>query len=308
MTNPASRAWWCYQENPESPTSPVCRAVVAAAGTQPLYDWNEVNIGDAAGRHRTIIPDGKLCSAGRDKYRGLDLARADWPTTTLPTSGRFTFRFKGTAPHRGTFELYVTRDGFDPAKPLAWADLEAQPFLRSTDPPLVDGVYQLAGDLPGNKRGRHLIYTIWQRSDSPEAFYTCSDVVFGAVAGDPAPPLPSPAASRPAPASPAPASPSPTSPSPGSPSPTPAAPSAQASPSATAGEPSTGTSPAPGDVREDTGNPGDDQLPRTGAVVWRWALLGVTLVALGFVTLLGLLLTRRPKPAPKVSPATTSYR
>lgn len=33
------------------------------------------------------------------------------------------------------------------------------------------------------KSGRHLVYSIWQRSDSPEAFYTCSDVVFGEDSG-----------------------------------------------------------------------------------------------------------------------------
>lgn len=177
MVNPASRAYHCYQDNPESPRSAVCKAVVAAGGTQPLYDWNEVNIGDAAGRHRELIPDGKLCSAGRDKYRGLDLARSDWPTTTLPANGDFTFGYRGTAPHRGSFELYVTKDGFDPARPLAWSDLESTPFLRVKDPQLVNGVYQLSGRLPG-KQGRHLIYAIWQRSDSPEAFYACSDVQF----------------------------------------------------------------------------------------------------------------------------------
>ncbi|WP_425581227.1 lytic polysaccharide monooxygenase [Streptomyces sodiiphilus] len=33
--------------------------------------------------------------------------------------------------------------------------------------------------------GRHLIYSVWQRSDSPEAFYTCSDVVFDGSAATP---------------------------------------------------------------------------------------------------------------------------
>ena len=180
MVNPVSRSYTCYQENPESPRSAACKAVVSAGGTQPLYDWNEVNIAAAAGSHRSLIPDGKLCSAGRDKYKGLDLARTDWPTTTLPSSGSYSFRYKATAPHKGTFELYVTRDGFTPAKALAWGDLESKPFLKVTDPKLADGVYQMSGTLPG-KTGRHLIYAIWQRSDSPEAFYSCSDVVFGSA-------------------------------------------------------------------------------------------------------------------------------
>ncbi|WP_145503569.1 lytic polysaccharide monooxygenase, partial [Streptomyces sp. CFMR 7] len=27
--------------------------------------------------------------------------------------------------------------------------------------------------------GRHIVYKVWQRHDSPEAFYGCSDVAFG---------------------------------------------------------------------------------------------------------------------------------
>jgi len=32
--------------------------------------------------------------------------------------------------------------------------------------------------LPLDKTGRHAIYCIWQRDDSREAFYSCSDVIF----------------------------------------------------------------------------------------------------------------------------------
>ncbi|MEU9041385.1 MULTISPECIES: lytic polysaccharide monooxygenase [unclassified Kitasatospora] len=178
MQNPVSRVYTCYQEGPEHPKSDACQAAVAASGTQGFYDWMGVRIGDAAGRHHQLIPDGKLCSAGNDQYKGLDLARADWPATSLPTSGNFTFRYRGTAPHRGSFELYVTKDGYDPTKPLKWSDLEPNPFLKASDPPLVNGSYEMTAQLP-KKQGRHLIYAIWQRSDSPEAFYSCSDVIFG---------------------------------------------------------------------------------------------------------------------------------
>ncbi|MFD6288115.1 lytic polysaccharide monooxygenase [Streptomyces sp. NPDC060205] len=177
MTDPVSRVAGCFAEGPENPKSAACKAAVAAGGTQALYDWNGVNIANAAGKSKQIIPDGKLCSAANDKFKGLDLARADWPATQL-TSGNRTFRYKGTAPHKGSFELYVTKDGYDPTKPLKWSDLEAKPFLKVTDPKLENGDYVFSGVVPV-KSGRHLIYSIWQRSDSPEAFYTCSDVVFG---------------------------------------------------------------------------------------------------------------------------------
>ncbi|MGA5197106.1 lytic polysaccharide monooxygenase auxiliary activity family 9 protein [Streptomyces exfoliatus] len=185
MTDPVSRVSACYAEGPESPRSAACKAAVAASGAQAFYDWNAVNIANAAGQHRQLIPDGKLCSAGNDKYRGLDLARADWPASAMK-SGAHTFRYKGTAPHRGTFALYVTKDGYDPSKPLAWSDLEEKPFATVTDPRMESGDYVFEGTVP-KRSGRHLIYSIWQRSDSPEAFYTCSDVVFGEDDGGTAP-------------------------------------------------------------------------------------------------------------------------
>ncbi|MFD7030505.1 lytic polysaccharide monooxygenase [Streptomyces sp. NPDC059917] len=177
MTDPVSRVAACYAEGPESPKSAACKAAVAASGAQAFYDWNAVNIANAAGQSKKLIPDGQLCSAGNGKYKGLDLPRADWPASPM-TAGAHTFRYKGTAPHKGSFELYVTKDSYDPTKPLKWSDLEATPFLKVSDPGMQSGDYVFSGTVP-KKTGRHLIYSVWQRSDSPEAFYTCSDVVFG---------------------------------------------------------------------------------------------------------------------------------
>ncbi|MFE2870997.1 MULTISPECIES: lytic polysaccharide monooxygenase [unclassified Embleya] len=182
LSNPLSRTGTCRAENPENPTSAACKAAVAIGGTQPVYDWNEVNLADVAGRHRQVIPDGKLCSAGRDKYKGFDQARADWPATSVSAGSTFNFLFRATSPHRGTFEFYVTRDGYDPTVPLKWSDLEPTPFLTQTDPPLDNGSFVMNGRMPAGKTGRHLIYVVYQRTDSPEAFYSCSDVVFGAAA------------------------------------------------------------------------------------------------------------------------------
>jgi chitin-binding protein len=182
MSDPVSRVLSCYTgyDNPENPATASCQAAKAVTGSaQAFYDWNEVNLPSPAGRHRELIPDGKLCSAGRDKYAGLDLPRADWRATTLVAGAARTFRFRVSAPHPGSFSLYVTRDGYDPLQPLAWADLEPAPFATIVNPAIVDGAYQFTATPPAGKTGRHLIYTIWQRSDSPEAFYSCSDVVFG---------------------------------------------------------------------------------------------------------------------------------
>ncbi|MEV5365864.1 lytic polysaccharide monooxygenase auxiliary activity family 9 protein [Streptomyces cellulosae] len=178
MGDPVSRVFQCFGEGPESPKSEACKAAVAAGGTQALYDWNGVRIGDAGGRHQELIPDGKLCSAGNEAFKGLDLARADWPATSV-SGGEHTFKYRVTAPHKGTFTVYITKPGYDPSQPLAWDDLDlADPVATSTDPAAVDGFYTFSGTLP-ERSGQQLLYAIWQRSDSPEAFYSCSDVTFG---------------------------------------------------------------------------------------------------------------------------------
>ncbi|WP_431678749.1 lytic polysaccharide monooxygenase auxiliary activity family 9 protein [Kitasatospora sp. KL5] len=178
MQNPLSRVEGCYLEGPEHPKSAACKAAIALGGTQAMYDWNGVRIGDANGRHQQLIPDGKLCSANSPEFAGLDLPRADWPATSLKAGSDFTFRYRATAPHRGTFRLYATNGTYNPSQPLKWSNLQSAPFLTVTDPKLVDGQYVLPGKIPAGLKGRQLIYAIWQRSDSPEAFYSCSDVVF----------------------------------------------------------------------------------------------------------------------------------
>jgi predicted carbohydrate-binding protein with CBM5 and CBM33 domain len=142
--------------------------------------WDDLRLAGVRGRDRQVIPDGRLCSAGLPAYRGLDLPRADWPATKLTAGARYTFKYRGTIPHKGTFRLYVTKPGYDPTKPLKWSDLEAKPFLQVTDPALRDGSYVFKGTLPKGRTGRHLIYTIWQNSDTPDTYYSCSDVVFRA--------------------------------------------------------------------------------------------------------------------------------
>ncbi|MFJ5834223.1 lytic polysaccharide monooxygenase [Streptomyces sp. NPDC093089] len=179
--NPVSRVAACYAEGPETPKSQVCKDLVADSGTQPLYDWNEVNIANADGQHQALIPDGKLCSANRAKYRALDWARTDWPATAV-AAGSFDFKVRVTAPHSGTMTIYITKAGFDPTQPLKWSDLDATPVaVFNTTRTSTEGYYNFTGNLPA-RTGRHIVYQVWQRNDSPEAFYSCSDVTFGAAA------------------------------------------------------------------------------------------------------------------------------
>ncbi len=159
------------------------------ANPQALYDWMEINIGDAGGVHQPRIPDGELCSAGRAKYGALDTP-GNWPVTTLTpdVDGVYDMSFVPHAPHATEyFRFYLTREGFNPeTDTLAWSDLELVhdsgpiSYTRMADEG-DDFGFQM--DLP-ERPGRHILYLVWQRSDSLEAFYGCSDVEFAAFADE----------------------------------------------------------------------------------------------------------------------------
>lgn len=147
-----------------------------------LGAWDNLRVADVRGRDRQVIPDGKLCSAGLREYRGLDATRVDWPATSLKAGSDFTLTYRSTIPHRGTFSLYLTKQGHDPAAPLRWSDLAAEPFAKVSDPALRDGAYRISGKLPKGLTGRHVLYTVWRNTDTPDTYYSCSDVVMKGAA------------------------------------------------------------------------------------------------------------------------------
>ncbi|MFI1030826.1 lytic polysaccharide monooxygenase [Streptomyces sp. NPDC020951] len=176
-TNPTSRVYACSPEGGAAAESAACRAAVDTNGTS-FAAWDNLRVANVNGRDRQTIPDGQLCSGGLAAYKGLDLARADWPSTRLSPGGTLKMTYASTIPHTGTFKLYLTKPGYDPSEPLTWADLPERPFAQVKDPALTDGAYHLTAKLPADRTGRQLLYTIWQNSSTPDTYYSCSDVVF----------------------------------------------------------------------------------------------------------------------------------
>lgn len=187
-TDPVSRAAACAPRGTDGGRSAACRAASAARGGRSFEDWDSLSVADVRGRDREAIPDGKLCSGGIDAFAGLDAPREDWPTTRLGGGGEFTMTYRSTIPHRGTFTLYLTRAGYDPGRPLRWSDLDAGPFATAKDPAHANGAYRITGTLPADRTGRHVLFTIWRNTDTPDTYYSCSDVVLTAPAGSGTPP------------------------------------------------------------------------------------------------------------------------
>src|SRR5262245_61466094 len=102
-TTPLSRSAGC-QPHGRWVTSAACAAAIATSGK---VDWDNIRLAGVNGRDRQEIPDGELCSAGLAAFRGLDLPRADWQTTSLHGGGQVTFGYRATIPHPGTFRWYI---------------------------------------------------------------------------------------------------------------------------------------------------------------------------------------------------------
>lgn len=194
MMKPGSRTFLCWQDGltPQGnivPKNSACKGAVAQSGDNSLYNWFSVLRSDGAGRTEGFIPDGQLCSGGNPSFSGYDRV-GNWPETHLTAGASFNFSYNAWAAHPGWFYLYVTKDGYDPSRALRWDDLEDQPFLTVDHPQVtgsvgsVDGQYKWTGNFPTGKSGKHVIYSVWKRSDSTETFYGCSDVVFDGGNGE----------------------------------------------------------------------------------------------------------------------------
>lgn len=123
--------------------------------------------------------DGSICSGGNEGFSALDDPRdGAWPATELKSGQDYTFKWSLTAMHSTTdFQYFITKDGYDPKKPLKRADLESEPFLTvpmdGKQPP---SDWSAKGKIPAGKSGKHLILGVWNIEDTSNAFYACSDV------------------------------------------------------------------------------------------------------------------------------------
>ncbi|GAA4937918.1 lytic polysaccharide monooxygenase [Actinoplanes utahensis] len=169
-----------------------CRAALKATGGF-LGAYDNLRLANVNGDDRARVPDGRLCSGGLEDYRGLDLARDDFPSTTVRSGQNLRITYRGTIPHRGSFRIYLTEPGYAPDRKLNWADLTELAEVK--DPPLTDGSYRMRVDLP-RRTGRHILYVVWATTSTPDTYYSCSDLVFPAPVATRAP---SPAASSRAP-------------------------------------------------------------------------------------------------------------
>ncbi|MFF0504095.1 lytic polysaccharide monooxygenase [Streptomyces fimicarius] len=163
--------------------SPISRQQLCGDGTVRncgQIQWEPPSVEGPKGFPAAGPRDGLICAGGNQRFAELDDPRGGaWPASRVSAGASHTFRWRITARHATTdFRYYVTKDGYDPAKPLTRADLEPQPFLTVPFGGRQPGsTVTHAGALP-QKSGKHLILGVWTIADTGNAFYACSDVTF----------------------------------------------------------------------------------------------------------------------------------
>ena len=203
----------------------ICSIDIQGEGiNKVITDWSGVAQGAANGgsnqqeykkdprtKHIQVMGglDAKVCSGGNGAFSALDnpIWTQDQGDKVYPTtirSGSNQFAYTVTASHNtmgnGYIDFYITKDNWDESKELTWSDFETAPFChyspKTGNTPLqsygMGGVENFECNVPSAKSGQQVIFSVWQRNDSQEAFYSCSDVIInGEVPGpDPVPEKP----------------------------------------------------------------------------------------------------------------------
>ena len=179
-TTPVSRTAACAGGGSDT-SGAACQAARAANGGD-FGNFDNLRIANVNGNDRSVVPDGQLCSGGLPAFKGLDIARDDFPATKVTGGSTLKIKYRTTIPHQGSFRIYLTKQGYDPAKKLTWDDLGSKPLADVKDPPVVDGAFVMSAKLPTGRTGRHMLYIVWETTSTPDTYYSCSDVVFKSAA------------------------------------------------------------------------------------------------------------------------------
>ncbi|MBK2267675.1 lytic polysaccharide monooxygenase [Francisella philomiragia] len=208
LSYPESRQMYCMNSTSwDGGNDPVCKAI-AAAGAQAVWtDWSGVAQGDANARfknpqtanilesHAAAASSSGVCSGANSKYSILDDASIDWQAhaTKINIQDQKDMKYSVTAPHKTAYDLgfgkgylalYITDNSWKPGQEVTKANLvhlcTYEPSADGNSPMQtgIDGkVESFKCEIPNTvSNGPHVIYSIWQRSDSAEAFYSCSDI------------------------------------------------------------------------------------------------------------------------------------
>merc|ERR1711976_616618 len=188
---PPSRQWTC-SGGPEPNNGVEWNGVNGGEVCQPdshsgninfvITDWGGVSqwpgayASNSLEAHKAVIGNSNICSANRDMVHALnDDIWTSYPS--ILSAGAQTFEYSASVSHPAAYlEYFITKSGWEPSGDVSFDDLEAEPFCSHSDFTM-ENFNEFDCEVPA-RDGQHVIFGIWQRSDTPEAFYSCSDVIF----------------------------------------------------------------------------------------------------------------------------------
>ncbi|NYI03739.1 lytic polysaccharide monooxygenase auxiliary activity family 9 protein [Allostreptomyces psammosilenae] len=197
VTNPPTRNYGCLERwganEPNQAQDPMCHSVYQA-NPSAITSWKAVYANGTGDNYRQVIPDGQICSAGRNGETDYSALDRPGPWVTTAVNSNFTVNVYDEARHGADWlHVYVTRQGYDPTtQPLRWSDLE---LVKTTGsyPGGASPNYVTDASV-GGRSGRHVVVTVWQASHMDQKYFLCSDVSFGGTSSpnptnppDPAP-------------------------------------------------------------------------------------------------------------------------
>ncbi|WP_274507005.1 lytic polysaccharide monooxygenase auxiliary activity family 9 protein [Streptomyces murinus] len=130
--------------------------------------------------------DGELASANNERFGELDDILAPngkpWPVTPVVGGRVYRFQWWLTAPHStAKFHYYLTRPDWNQSARLTRSQLDLEPWLtvKFQSGEIPDNAVAHWARIPSGRRGRHVLYAVWDIADTVNAFYSACDVNFG---------------------------------------------------------------------------------------------------------------------------------
>lgn len=195
---PPSRQYYCYsQQDYNSGSSGIkntaCKEAFEKAGNADwerarlFNNWNTYsqNLSNSQTPERPVdlVPDGKLCSAGKPEFDSINIRSDAWYAPELEVKdGRFQLSYRASQMHDPSrFRVFLTDQDN-----LTWNALKESPEVRSEGIPAAagntkgPGHYKLDVKMPDGytRNGKALVFIMWERNEDPahETFFSCSDV------------------------------------------------------------------------------------------------------------------------------------
>lgn len=135
--------------------------------------------GDKGREPLSGLQDGKIASAGVARASKLDEQNVDrWKKQKVKT-GDVKVNWFYTAPHRTEYyRYYITKQGWNPNKPLQKKDFELMTEIQSggATPRLGADNPAHTINIPQDRSGYHVILAQWEINDTSNAFYNVMDV------------------------------------------------------------------------------------------------------------------------------------